>query len=92
MRRRSRQRSTPAALRECRLTEPGYDEDGRGRLCVICRPCHVPGAALLADVGAVWTGAGRLNFALVSVPVFLIKLAHPQEYLHEDQAFRVQPQ
>ena len=56
---------TAELLRATPLPRHGDDDDkeGRGRVLVIGGSCEVPGAALLAAVGALRAGAGKLQIA-----------------------------
>lgn len=56
---------TPELLRAMALPrhQEGDDKDGRGRVLVVGGSVEVPGAALLAGIGALRAGAGKLQMA-----------------------------
>ena len=56
---------TPELLRAMALPrhQEGDDKDGRGRVLVVAGSVEVPGAALLAGIGALRAGAGKLQMA-----------------------------
>ena len=60
-------RITPELLRTMPLPqhEQGADKDSRGRVLVGAGSRDVPGAALLAGVGALRAGGGKLQVATV---------------------------
>ena len=78
--RAGRQPVTPALLR--RLPLPALDDAGdkesRGRVLVIGGSAQVPGAVLLAGVGALRAGAGKLQLATARVAAVPLALAVPE--------------
>ena len=71
---------TAAALRKMPLPQPGSDDDKnqRGRVLVVAGSVEVPGAALLAGVGVLRAGAGRLQIATCRSVALALGLAVPE--------------
>jgi ADP-dependent NAD(P)H-hydrate dehydratase len=66
----------------CRLTLPELDEEGdkesRGRVLVVAGSLQMPGAAVLAGLGALRAGAGKLQIATVERAAITVGVAVPE--------------
>lgn len=73
-------RITPELLRTMPLPQHGNDadKDSRGRVLIVAGSRDVPGAALLAGVGALRAGAGKLQVATVRSVATHLGVAIPE--------------
>jgi hydroxyethylthiazole kinase-like uncharacterized protein yjeF len=70
---------TPALLREWALPKPGqHGKDSRGRVLVVGGSQSTPGAVLLAGVGALRVGAGKLQMATAETAATAMAIAVPE--------------
>ena len=69
-----------ALLRRWRLPEPdeGGDKEERGRVLIIAGSPEMPGAVILAGVGALRAGAGKLQIATARSVAPLVAVAVPE--------------
>src|SRR4051812_47702224 len=73
---------TPALLRQFALPDPGEgDKRARGSVLVIGGSRQVPGAALLAGLGALRAGAGRLRIATCESNASALAVAAPEAWV-----------
>jgi ADP-dependent NAD(P)H-hydrate dehydratase len=71
---------TPALLRDWALPKPGQHsgKDSRGRVLVVGGSQSTPGAVLLAGVGALRVGAGKLQMATAETAATALAIAVPE--------------
>lgn len=71
---------TPALLRSWPLPQPGQNggKEARGRVLVVGGSQSTPGAVLLAGVGALRVGAGKLQMATVETAATALAIAVPE--------------
>ena len=70
---------TPQQLRQMPLPDPGDgDKRARGNVLIIGGSRDVPGAALLAGVGALRAGAGRLQIATCASNASALAVSLPE--------------
>lgn len=69
---------TAKVLRNWPLAEPGADKNTRGRVVIVAGSRDTPGAALLAAVAALRSGAGKLQVATVASAAAPLAVAVPE--------------